>query len=330
MPPMTKKFSSAVVMFLAAIGLLSLVSCLLITALVRPWARVAPALRDAQKPIARQAGAQEMYLELLKRVLTRYGFENGYEPVGKPPDSLHRWAYSSANSILAIRGKRIAEFNPPLFKDREEGKGWPAEAETMVGLKRLDNIQRAVTDVIHEKVPGDLIECGAWRGGSCIFMRAVLAVYGVKDKTVWVSDSFEGLPKPAEGSYPEEHLWNGGEMAVSLEEVQDNFRKYGLLDDQVRFLKGYFKDTLPKAPIEHLAILRVDGDLYESVTETLEYMYPKVSAGGYIILDDYGDHLPPARKAVDDYRKAHGITTPIERIDYSGAFWRKTPNESKQ
>ena len=80
---------------------------------------------------------------------------------------------------------------------------------------------------------------------------------------------------------------------------------------------------LPRAPIAQLAVLRVDGDLYQSVMETMEYMYPKVSVGGYIILDDYGEHLPPAKRAVDDYRKAHGITTPIERIDYSGAFWRK-------
>ena len=112
-------------------------------------------------------------------------------------------------------------------------------------------------------------------------------------------------------------------MAVSLEEVQNNFKKYGLLDEQVKFLKGFFIDTLPKAPIERISVLRVDGDLYESVTQTLQYMYPKVSVGGYIILDDYGDHLPAAKNAVDDYRKAHGIATPLERIDYSGAFWRK-------
>jgi len=136
-----------------------------------------------------------------------------------------------------------------------------------------------------------------------------------------VSDSFEGLPSPKEDKYPEARIWQGGEMAVSLEEVQNNFKKYGLLDDQVKFLKGYFIDTLPKAPIERLAVLRVDGDLYESVKQTLDYMYPKVSPGGYILLDDYGDHLPPARKAVDDYRQAHGITEPIKRVDWSGAFW---------
>src|ERR1035438_669739 len=193
----------------------------------------------------------------------------------------------------------------------------------MIGLKRMDNIQFCVTDIIRRKVPGDLIECGAWRGGACIFMRAILAAYGVKDRTVWVADSFEGLPTPAEDKYPVAHIWNGGEMAVSLEEVQNNFKRYGLLDGQVKFLKGFFIDTLPKAPIERLAVLRVDGDLYESVTQTLDYMYPKVSLGGYVILDDYLNHLVPAKKAVDDYRKAHGITAPIQCVDYSGAFWRK-------
>jgi len=217
---------------------------------------------------------------------------------------------------------------PPVvfsFRDEEEGSAeYPIlTGETRVGLKRLDNIQFTVTDVIRRNVPGDLIECGAWRGGACIFMRAILAAYGVKDRVVWAADSFEGLPVPDEVKYSEDHIWRGGEMAVSLEEVQDNFRKYGLLDEQVKFLKGFFKDTLPQAPIARIAVLRVDGDLYESVMQTLEYLYPKVSAGGYIILDDYKDSLPPAKKAVDDYRRAHGITTPIERIDYSGAFWRK-------
>ena len=262
----------------------------------------------------------------MKRALTRYGLEGELDcvPSDPPQGALKRMAALTVNRALRTRGKVIASCKPIVFQDAEDGRmNRVLNGETMVGLKRLDNVQFCVSDVIRRKIPGDLIECGAWRGGVCILMRAVLAAYGVKDRAVWVADSFEGLPVPDEVKYSEDHRWNGGEMAVSLEEAQDNFRKYGLLDGQVKFLKGYFKDTLPRAPISQLAVLRVDGDLYQSVMETMEYMYPKVSVGGYVILDDYGEHLPPAKKAVDDYRKAHGITTPIERIDYSGAFWRK-------
>ena len=278
---------------------------------------------DSVKPLSSQLDAEERYLELLKRVLARYGMTNGYAPLEEPPSAFKKWAYSTFNRAMVGRNKQLVQYHAGTLEETEEGSESALRVgETMIGLKRLDNIQFCVTDVIRRNVPGDLIECGAWRGGACIFMRAVLAAHGVKDRKVWVADSFEGLPRPKEDQFPEAHIWNGGEMAVSLEEAQNNFRKYGLLDDQVKFLKGFFIDTLPKAPIQQLAVLRVDGDLYESVTQTLDYMYPKVSVGGYIILDDYY-RLPPAKKAEDDYRKAHGITTPLMPIDGTGAFWRK-------
>src|SRR5262249_28776794 len=150
---------------------------------------------------------------------------------------------------------------------------------------------QTITDVIQRKVPGDLIECGAWRGGATIFMRAVLQVYGVNDRNVWVADSFEGLPKPDEKNFPDDKgidLWAYKDLAVSVDQVKANFQRYGLLDDHVKFLVGWFKDTLPKAPIDKLAILRVDGDLYESTWEALAALYPKLSVGGYTIVDDYG------------------------------------------
>jgi O-methyltransferase len=318
---MLRKAAFVGVALLALVGLLSVVSA----TVVATWlhnAEVTTIVQDTAEPILPQSAVEDQYLELLKRALTRYGFESGYEPLSEPNSALKKWVYSTFNRVMAVRGKQLVAYRSVVLR-AQEGRGYALNAETMVGLKRLDNIQFCVTDVIRRKVPGDLIECGAWRGGSCIFMRAILAAYGVKDRLVWVSDSFEGLPRPKEDKYPEGHIWSGGQMAVSLEEVQNNFKKYGLLDEQVKFLKGFFIDTLPMAPIERIAVLRVDGDLYESVTQTLQYLYPKVSVGGYIILDDYGDHLPPAKKAVDDYRAAHGITAQIDRIDYSGAFWRK-------
>jgi O-methyltransferase len=311
--------------FLSFSGALSLVSGVTLAVKLSRPGTVLKSLYHTPKPPIPQTTLEDRYLDLMKRVLTRYGFENSYGPLPAPKGAVRKWAVASFNGVMLSRGMQLSKYQAFDPEIREEGRDWPPEAETMVGLKRLDNIQFCVTDVISRKIPGDLIECGAWRGGSCIFMRAILAAYGVKDRTVWVSDSFEGLPKPDLNLYPTEaaHRWAGGEMAVSLDEVRENFRKYGLLDEQVKFLKGFFKDTLPKAPLGPIAVLRVDGDLYESVTETLEFVYPKVVVGGYVILDDYGEHLPPAKQAVDDYRKAHGISEPIQRIDYSGAYWRR-------
>ena len=113
-------------------------------------------------------------------------------------------------------------------------------------------------------------------------------------------------------------------LGVSLEDVKANFQRYGLLDDQVCFLKGWFKDTLPKAPIASLAIARLDGDMYESTLDGLTHLYPKLSVGGFLIVDDYGIASPGCRKAVDAYRAAHHISEPIKRIDWGGVFWQRT------
>ncbi len=105
--------------------------------------------------------------------------------------------------------------------------------------------------------------------------------------------------------------------------MQDNFRRYGLLDDQVRFLKGWFRDTLPDAPIERLAVLRLDGDLYESTIQALECLYDRLSAGGYVIVDDYGN-VAGCRQAVHDFRAQRGINDPIRPIDWAGVYWRRS------
>ncbi|MFH1754031.1 MAG: TylF/MycF/NovP-related O-methyltransferase, partial [Candidatus Omnitrophota bacterium] len=164
-----------------------------------------------------------------------------------------------------------------------------------------------------------------WRGGAVIFMRALLKAYGVRDRTVWVSDSFEGLPEPDTERYPDDAgdtLHSSKELAISLESVKANFESYGLLDDQVRFLKGWFKDTLPVAPIKRLAVMRLDGDMYGSTIDALNSLYPKLSAGGYVIVDDYGA-METCRKAVGDYRQLHNIKDEIKEVDWTGAYWRK-------
>ena len=205
------------------------------------------------------------------------------------------------------------------------GWDWPSHAHTMVGLMRLRNLRRLVKQVLDEQIPGDFIETGVWRGGACIYMRALLSVYGIKDRRVWLADFFDGLPPPNPASYPADaksNLYKIRLIAVALEEVKNNFSKYNMLDEQVLFLKGWFKDTLPTAPVERLAILRLDGDMYESTIQALDSLYHKLSAGGFIIIDDY--ILPACRKAVDDFRDRNRITDVVENIDGIGSFWRKT------
>lgn len=223
---------------------------------------------------------------------------------------------------LPINDQKI-EFDE---QNREYGWDWPSHAHTMIGARRLANVRALVESVIGENVPGDLIETGVWRGGACIMMRAVLDAYNVEDRKVWLADSFEGLPAPDDKNYPSdkgETFHEYKELSVPLDKVKSNFEKYGLLDDQVRFLKGWFRDTLPDAPIEQLALLRLDGDLYESTIQALDALYDKLSIGGYVIVDDY-NVVKGCKQAVQDFLEARQITPELVEIDGVGVYWQKT------
>lgn len=266
-----------------------------------------------------------LYLDLIKRCLTRYGFDSPYRPLAPRPGTLKASLYKPVRRLLASFGLELVRQAPFDPAAREQGLDWPAAAETMVGLRRLDNVQRCVEDVLQRRVPGDFIETGVWRGGTVIFIRAVLKLHGDTDRVVWAADSFQGLPKPS-GAYPadagDRHWEYSTDLAVSVEQVKANFARYDMLDDQVRFLVGWFSETLPAAPIERLALLRLDGDMYESTIDALRALYPKLSVGGYAIIDDYGA-LPNCRRAVDDYRRQHDISEPIQAIDGSGVYWQR-------
>lgn len=260
---------------------------------------MSPPLTSARFPEHAPAGAAAAYLDLVKRCLLN-------------------WVHADAEDALAHAGGRLEQ-------TRLEGRDWPVLAYTMVGLARLDNVQACAEAALREGVPGDFLEAGVWRGGVCILLRAVLHAHGVTDRVVWAADSFAGLPAPDPARYPHDaglNLHQFSQLAVPLERVRYHFARYGLLDDRVRFLAGWFKDTLPAAPVERLALLRIDGDLYESTMDVLRACYPKVSPGGFVLVDDYGD-IAACRHAVDDYRRAHGITDPIVPVDWTGVYWRK-------
>ena len=216
-------------------------------------------------------------------------------------------------------------YEPASFK--EDGSAWPNKAHSMIGKKRMDNLQLCIEDILQNNVPGDLIETGVWRGGATIFMRAILKAYNIKDRLVWAADSFKGVPCPDTHNYPADKdcpLHIADFLRVSLEEVQHNFKLYELLDDQVHFLKGYFKDTMSNNPINKLALMRLDGDMYESTIQVLESLYDKLSIGGYVIIDDYYDKGLAAGKAVNDFRNKRGITDQIFTIDWTGIYWKKS------
>ena len=210
---------------------------------------------------------------------------------------------------------------------RESGWDWPSRAPTMIGRKRLENICTLIQEIIQQNIKGDFIEVGVWRGGACILMRSVLDILHIDDRKIWLADSFAGFPEANPTEYPADDgdtLHEHPEMVVSLEEVKDNFREYGLLDEQVQFIDGWFKDSLPLAPVEQLALLRIDGDRYESTWLALQYLYPKLSVGGYVVIGDYFS-VPASQLAVKEYCAAHGLTPDIQRIDDMAAFWQKTP-----
>jgi O-methyltransferase len=278
------------------------------------------------------AAAAQLYLTLLKQCLRRDGFEEPYHLINPPRSSRTGRLYAPVQSILDRRDLVVVQ--RVKAETRAAGEYWPASAETMLSQARLDNIQDCVTQVIEDGIPGDLIETGVWRGGATILMRAVLAAYGDETRKVWVADSFQGLPPPDPERYPEDAgdtHWQWDQLAVSVDQVRANFERYGLLDERVEFLPGWFRDTLPEAPIDRLAVLRIDGDMYEGTIDPLRHLYPKLSGGGFVIVDDYGDpNLAGCKKAVDDYRAEHGITEPITPIDNMGIFWRKSGDGSTQ
>lgn len=273
---------------------------------------------------------RSQYLELLKRALmdvVQSGREH-YVPLRRSGSGGWKFRVLKAiDRILQSRGYRVVRNVPLNVDERMEGRGiWPMHAQTMIGLKRLNNIQQCIETVLKDRIPGDLAETGVWRGGATIFMRAVLMAYGITDRTVWVADSFEGLPKPNPSQYPADqgdtyHTYD--ELAVPLDEVKANFARYGLLDEQVRFLKGWFRDTLPNAPIDRLAVLRLDGDMYESTMDALVCLYPKLSSGGYVIIDDY-HWIEACRKAVTDFRLLNTISDEIIDVDWTAIYWRKS------
>ena len=278
---------------------------------------------------------EQFYLQLLKKSLLGELYWENEMRLLYLRDCLEGRDSYSPNTLLRIDEHRrtLCERYRQLSRtgrfldDLVENAGYK---HTMIGRLRLENVADCLEAIRSTGVPGDLMECGVWRGGTAVFMRGFLHAWGITDRNVWVADSFAGPPPP---SLPQDE---GDDLsaarypmlAIPLETVRDVFARYDLLDEHVRFLPGWFRDTLPRVAVDRLALLRIDADLYESTKEALSALYPKISEGGFVIVDDYGC-IPACRQAVDEYRQREGITAPLQWSDWTGVFWQKASTASR-
>ncbi len=271
--------------------------------------------------VGRENGAATRYLNLMEAVLTGIIMED-------PPIPTPAYKEIVSDVLHGLFGVR-AEPDPSALgfntQAREVGLDWPSRALTMIGRQRLRNFRDSIENALAGAISGDVVEAGVWRGGASIMARAVLAAYDVTDRMVYVADSFSGLPPPDEDRFPADsgdRLHRFAELAVSRGEVEANFRRFDLLDEQVTFVEGWFRDTMPRFPADRIAVLRLDGDMYESTYLPLHHLWDRVSPGGTIIIDDY--HVMPAcRLAVQDFIARHSCRVDIQEIDGLGVFFTK-------
>ena len=258
---------------------------------------------NAAGPGAGESSSRAAYLELLKLCLCDLAGE-GTVSVGRSEDG-QVFSRELAGDQLRVRAA---------------GMDWPAHGLTMVGLRRLDDLQACVESVVRDGVEGDLIEAGAWRGGSSILMRATLDTLGATDRTVWVADSFAGFPLGEEGADGDD-LSVFDFLSVPLEQVRGNFARLGLAQG-VEFVEGFFDQTLPSLADRRWSLVRLDADTYDTTQLALRSLYPGLAVGGYLVIDDFGA-LEECAAAVQDFRREHRITEPLEEIDWTGVRWRR-------
>jgi len=210
-------------------------------------------------------------------------------------------------------GCALSNLAPYDKSKREAGSDWPPFGHTMVGHVRLHNVRFALQDVIDNNVPGDFAELGVWRGGTCIYAKALLDVLGQASRHVHVFDAFERIPLYHD---------RGSFLMNSEADVKHNFDKYQVLDDHVHFYKGMFKETVPSFQGQ-LAVLRIDSSFYDSYQDALYYLYPKVPVGGIVIFDDVF-HVKAVLQCWQDFKHDQGLPEELTKIDHQSAWFRKT------
>ena len=203
---------------------------------------------------------------------------------------------------------------------------------TLTSPERMYALIESIRYVAKNKIPGDIVEYGVWRVGSMMLAAKTLIELNNTNYDLYLFDTFEGTTKPTD--VDDDYLGNSmlttwdkefegikkmppSADYVSLEEVQKNLFSTGYLSEKIHFIKGNVEDTIPKNSPEKISILRLDTDWYESTKHELEYLFPRLSSGGILIIDDYG-HFKGAKKAVDEYFTKNKIQYFLNRIDYTG------------
>jgi len=220
------------------------------------------------------------------------------------------------------KGIEFDDYNALKFYNVKE-RQWNLRREdlplTLLTKGQLDLIDDLLVRIGESNVPGDCIEAGVWRGGAVITMRAVLDALGLADRQVIAADSFAGIPPNTRFRHDPVDLWTDRWIA-SLDEVRGNLANAGMLDGRIELLEGLFAETLPNLTDHRFAFIRLDSDSHDSVTDSLETLYPLLNPGGVILIDDW--HLIGCRIAVDSYRNAHGIVSPIT-VRAGNGYWIK-------
>ena len=249
-----------------------------------------------RRTAAPESSARDAYIDLIKRAVTNYHYLGGESPFEK-------FRCVSHYDLQQSRWKIDA----------------PARPLTLLIKSQLDLVEKAAVAVHQRAIPGHFIEAGVWRGGVVILMRALLDAYGMADRKVFAADSFAGIPKNVRARNDPVDNWKDRWVAP-LEEVRKNIERFGLLDDRIAFTVGFFEESLKTLANETFALIRLDSDSYDSVETSLEHLYPRLSEGGVIIIDDW--HLVGCRAAVLNYRERHGVEGDLHVYD-GNAYWVK-------
>lgn len=303
----------------------------------------APELHNSLGTALRAAGqvdaAESSYLEALRLQPTYLeactNLAQSCHLRGRAGDAI-RW-YQRALRIREAdtRPRRVvAPAFPPDFDEPTVAMIRQVAPYTMTSRERLFALRQSVCHVVEHDVPGDLVECGVWKGGSMMAAALTLQACGDTDRGLYLFDTFEGMPEPTDvdcdfQGRPAAELVSGDDAAddercgLDIEAVREAMHGTGYDAERITLVPGRVEQTLPDAAPQSIALLRLDTNWYESTRHELVTLYPRLSVGGVLIVDDYG-HWQGARRAVDDYIEEHGLRLLLHRVDYTGRVAVKT------
>lgn len=191
---------------------------------------------------------------------------------------------------------------------------------TLVGPERIRNLYRLARRIETERISGDVVECGVFNGGTAAVL-AHFATHSRLRRTVWLFDSFEGMPQTTEEDGEAAQAYTG-EVVGNVKNVLQVLKMVDADLARVRIVEGWFHDTFATVNIERIALLNIDADWYESVKLCLETFYDKVVVGGYILIDDYG-HWAGCQRAVDQFFATRQVPCKLHKVDYTARWFQK-------